>query len=147
MAEEQPLDKLLHQIGEMFKLIEENKDKDFEKNVTPEVTERLETLKDLFDQFNVSNRKVWEEAGSSVQALHKTVLMPSDTIEVRWHRLFEFSKNLKRDVEKVRFQNNLSSDAIRKDQPFDKTKQKKDEIKKRKKKFKQMGGDADWMRL
>lgn len=146
MAED-PMEKLLHQVGEIFKIIEEGKTKDFEKNITPEITARLENLKELFDQFNEANRQVFEEAGSSIQALQKIVQSPPDTLEIRWRKLFEFSKNLRNDLERSRLQNNLSADTIRKDQPFDQAKQMKDEVRKRQKKFKQMGGGQDYMRL
>lgn len=146
MADDQ-LERLLHQIAEMFKVIEEGKTKDFEKNITPEITARLENLKDIFQQFSEANRQVFEEAGSSIQALQRIVQQPPDTLEMRWRKLFEFSKNLRNDLERARMQNNLSSDAVRKDQPFDSAKQKKDEIRKRQKKFKQMGGGQDYMRL
>lgn len=144
MAEDNPIEKMIHQIADMYALVKEYKGKEISANFTPELRERLENLKIAIETFAKLNKEMFASAGISEEDLKKLVENPPETLDKRTREAIEFSKNLKKEIESDRLRLNLSDEAQKPDSSNEKTKSPANQ---RKKKFKRVGGDGDWIPL
>ncbi len=137
-----PLEKMLHELADLFKLVDENKDKPIHERVTPEIQARIDQLKGFVDKFSELNMSTFNAGGISKTELEQVIKNPS-SLNPKQKKIMEFSKKLKAEVEAARLQLQAAKTV---DETVSVDKQKADEIAKRKKKFKRVGGDK-WLHL
>lgn len=144
MAEDNPIEKMIRQIADMYTLIKEYKGQEISANFTPELRERLENVKIAIETFAKLNKEMFASAGISEEDLKNLVENPPETLDKRTREAIEFSKNLKKEIESDRLRLSLSEGAQRPASSDEKTKSSANQ---RKKKFKRVGGDGDWIPL
>lgn len=143
MTEENPLERMLNELAELFKMVEEGKTKPLNEIVTPELKARLAHAKNLVDKYAELNAQVFKSAGLSEKDINRMIEQPSANLTPKQKKVLEFSKKLKIEVETARIELTATPEV----KPmYSKDKQKAEDIAKRKKKFKRMGG-TDWMPL
>jgi uncharacterized membrane-anchored protein YhcB (DUF1043 family) len=145
MPEENPLEKLLNQIADLFKMIEDAKGKPISERVTPEIRERLDKLKELVDKYAQVNAEFFHKAGVKEEDLQKTLLSGSSNLSPKQQKVIDFSKRLKKEVEQARRQLIVAKPEDK--LIYNQDKQNASDIAKRKKKFKRMGGGGNWVPL
>ncbi len=141
MPDENYLEKMLNQLAELFKIVEEAKGKPVAERVTPEIQERLDRAKELVEKFAELNKKAFESAGLKEENLNQLVKFPAASLPAKNKKLLDFAKKLKADVENAKTQ--LSTESASDGLMYSKDKQKVEEIQKRKKKFKRIG--KNWL--
>lgn len=147
MADKDYLERMLHELSDLFKMVDDKKDQGISSKITPEIQKRLDHVKEMVEKFSDLNAQAFESAGITEEQLRRMVENPSPDLSDKEKRLLEFSKTLKTEVEAAKLQLELikeTSGSIYDADRRDKT--KKQEIKERKKKFKRLGGD-DWLPL
>lgn len=143
MPEKDYLEKMLHQIADIFKLIEDNRGKSIHDKLTPELKARLDNIKDVVGKFAELNTKAFEASGLNEEQLEKMVRNPTPSLSEKELRILNLAKKIKTEIEHAKMQ--LAMQKKNESSLFDKD-QKNEDPKKRKKKFKRLGGDT-WMPL
>lgn len=144
MAEDNPIEKMIRQIADMYALIKQYQGKEISSNCTPELRERLENLKTAIETFAKLNQEVFASAGITEEELKKLVDKPPETLDARTRAAIEFSKNLKKEIENDRLRLNLSESMQKSITSKEKDKSPASQ---RKKQFKRLGGDGNWIPL
>ena len=142
MTENNPLEHMLNQLADIFKMVEEGKTKPLGEKVTPEIKAHLEELKKIVDQFDELNTQVFSSGGVSESDFKKIIDNPPASMPAKQKKIIEFSKKLKKDVELAKKQ--LRQAPSEEKLMYNKDKQTSEDIAKRKKKFKRMGGN-NWI--
>lgn len=134
-----PLERMLNELAELFKLVDENKHKPIHETVTPEIQARLQQLKEIVNTYSDVNKTVFEGSGVKQSDLDQIIKYSSPKLSPKQKKILEFSKKLKADVEAAKDQLRASSGT--ENAQFSSTKQSAEDVAKRKKKFKRVGGD------
>ena len=139
MNDNNSLEHMLNQLADIFKIVEEGKTKPLDERVTPEIRAHLEQLKKVIDQFVELNAQVFSSGGVSESDLKKIIDTPPPSMSAKQKRVIEFSKKLKKDVDNAKA--SLVETAPKEKIMYNKEKQSAEDVAKRKKKFKRMGGN------
>jgi hypothetical protein len=144
MKEKSKVEQLINQIGDMVKMIQDHKGP-IADNITPEVLNKLEWLETIMSQYQELNQKTFQEAGIDIEKLrHET--LGSETISPknaqvlkRTQEIEKEAKKLQREYERIIAQNNLQPQAAKTKDPL------RQNIKDRRKRYKPLGGDKNWI--
>jgi hypothetical protein len=145
MPEENPLERMLNQLADLFKMVEDAKEKPLAERITPEIRARLDHVRELVEKFSQVNADFFQKAGVKEEDLQKTILGNTPNLSPKQKKVIEFSKKLKKEVEIARRQ--LITATPEEKLMYNLDKQTASDIAKRKKKFKRMGGGGNWMPL
>lgn len=144
MREKNPIEPLLVQVAELLKKIQEHQGP-ISENVTPRVLEEIERLENAVALFEEANRNTLQEAGIDMEALRmqasrSTAISPKDKqVLQRAREIEKEAKNLQFAFSKV-IQRGKQVSAPLQD-PL------KQQIKERRKRFKPLGGNKNWIPL
>lgn len=141
MPDDNYLEKMLNQLADLFKMVEEHQGKPIAERITPEIRERLDHAKELVEKFTELNKKAFESAGLKEENLTQMVKFPAASLPAKNKKLLDLAKKLKADVENAKMQLSVQSDN--EGMIYNKDKQNAEEIQKRKKKFKRIG--KNWL--
>ncbi|HRD55319.1 MAG TPA: hypothetical protein PLC42_02870 [Parachlamydiaceae bacterium] len=146
MAEKDYLEKMLQQLAELLRMIQDNQGKPLGDKVTPQIKIRIAALKEFVAKFSELNHKAFESGGLKEEDLEKLIKVPSPSLSEKEKKLLDFSKKLREEAESI--QRDLATHKEAKESIYDKnkTQKTKKDISERKKKFKRLGGDT-WLPL
>lgn len=140
MNEMQPLERLLQQITELYLQILSNQEKNL--SVTPETLQRIQILSQEIDEIvSITNMEL-ARAGISPELIKQTILGPKNQLPKDIKNLLEKSQYIKNQLVGCR---NILNDAIKKQKDEKTSGGKRREAKKRKDKFKNIGGKEGWI--
>jgi hypothetical protein len=144
MAEKNPVEYLLGYIGELLKLIPQHQGP-ISQNVSPEILNELERLELAMAQFEELNKQTFKNADIDIENL-KAETINSDKIVPKQKQLLKKSQEIQREAKQLQAQyaqviekSKVKSQASRERDPL------KKEMKDRKKKYKPLGGDKNWI--
>lgn len=145
MAENDYVEKMLQQLAELVRLIQDNHGKPLGSKVTPALKARISALKEFVAKFSDLNKKAFESGGFKEGDLEKLIKTPAPNLSLKEKKLLDFSKKIREEAESIK--RDLSTHKEPQGSIYDKSgKQKAKDISERKKKFKRLGGDH-WMPL
>lgn len=156
MQEENPLEKLLDQLGDMLKFIKDNENTPASSPLPEDVEQKLAALESNIALFSEVQKKLMTQAGVNEEALWKAIRRDE---EAKFADLcfFEHAKELENNARQLNLQLTIAmSQGAKPSQtqpkPNDETKniQKNDKKKaerSRKQKFRKIGGDKGWIPL
>lgn len=139
MNEILPLERLLNQLTELYVQILSNQDKNI--IVTPEILERVKVLSQEIEEISRITDIEIARAGLSPELIKKTILGSKTQLPPHVKNLLEKSQFLKSQLVGCR---NILKEAIKK-QKSEQATDKKLAVKKRKDKFKNVGGKEGWI--
>lgn len=141
------LDSLLVQVSEMIQMIQNHKGP-ISGNITPRVLEELELLEKTVVYFNDVNQQAFKDSHIDMERLEKET-MHSPTISSKDKQLLLRAKDIERDARNLQL---AFSKAIERGKRGQKGKMttkapSRQKIKERRKLFKPLGGDKNWIPL
>ena len=147
MEKKPSLDHLLMQISEMLETIE-NQEGSISKNLTPEVLTKLDILESAVPIFLQHQRETFKEANIDIEHLIQDTLESSDS-NPKNRQLLKRAKAIEKDARTLQL---AFSKAIERGSGRKKTKRlskdvNKQQLKERRKLFKPLGGDKNWIPL
>jgi len=149
IEENNPIESLMDQIAGMYSFIEKNKLK--EVNMTPELQQQLDGLGQAVKSFVQLNEDMLKDAGANFAELEKLVETLPATLTPKLGKTLKFSKTLKSQIDQMRREMTIAALEQDKYSFLDRSKEskevRKEDIQKRKKKFKNMGGDKKWLKM
>ncbi|MGK5594154.1 MAG: hypothetical protein ACSNEK_02195 [Parachlamydiaceae bacterium] len=150
MQQNDPIDPILDQLGSLLNLIQNNAKKSLDSPLDPTVKARLELATDMVRQFKDITIQALKDEGIKAKDLANTVA-DSDKMDPHDRRLMRKSTELGYNTILLRSALNSARNIGLTGKDFSKElasrKLSKKTIKGRKKKFKRMGGDSNWMPL
>lgn len=146
MQPQNPIENLLDQIAELLKFAEKNAGKPLNRKNTPEIEQQLHQLEDLVAQFDQLTQEQIKLSGITDEEIKKTFSDPT-TVSQQNKQIMNRSLDLARDATFLKIALKSAIDQIKKGLATPDKETKKKDVRKRQKKFKQMGGDSKWMPL
>jgi hypothetical protein len=140
MKEQNPLNDLLGQIGDLLHQIQTNKVID---QIPKEALLELNRLEQAVDMFIELNQKTFQEANIDIEALKKYA-KDHPSILTRDKQILDRAKDIEKEAQNLRLSLSPALSRGRKSIIKDPEKQK---MKERRKKFKPLGGDRGWIPL
>lgn len=146
MKEKNPLERLLNEVGDMLKLVQEHKG-EINQNLTPEFFLQLEKLEQTVDIFNEINNEVYKAANIDLEALTKQALKSPDLSD-RDKTMFARAKQIEKDARTLKLKNAwVTSMSKSVPKPTKDKEVEKKNIKERRKRFKSRGQERGWIPL
>ncbi|MCE2983369.1 MAG: hypothetical protein LW832_07370 [Parachlamydia sp.] len=144
MKEKNPIDLLLAQIADMIQKIQNHKES-IAENISPRVLEELERLESAIAIFDEANQKSFEEANINLDAL-RLEASRSSAMNEKDKQLLQRARDIEKDAKKLEFafSQMIQNGKKTKTQSTDRL---KDQIKERRKKFKRLGENKNWIPL
>lgn len=144
--EKNPLDPFLDRIAELFQKIYQNRNKPIEK--LPEgIDQQIEQLERDIALFCKMNEEILSKEQISEQELQETVQSTSDSLPFKGLEILERIISLKKEAESYQRDLAVQKESLKKDLSSQDQAKKRNLALKRKKKFKQIGGDKGWIPL
>jgi chaperonin cofactor prefoldin len=151
-----PLENMLDQLSKLLKFIQEKSTTQInEKNLTPEVYEQLEKLKQDVQNFKKIGDSIVSLSEVPREELKKRLVGRSENLPVEGKRVIDRGQNLKSQVNEMRenlnlpqtapLDGNLPSTAAKEE--TESPEEGKKSSARRRRKFKRFGGDANWRPL
>lgn len=144
MTNENPLDKLLDQIGDLLKIIKDNEEKPLSSPIPPEVDLILSKLEMEVSLLGDAQQKVFTQSGITDEEINVMIQEGGKEGGARTQYFFDRARTLDQDAREINA--SLSSSLLMKDKQIGK-KNPEQLMKERKKKFKRVGGDKGWIPL
>lgn len=141
MNEQNSLNYLLGQVGDLLQKIQKRPVKD---KIPPEALMELERLELAIDLFLELNQKSFQEANIDIEALRKHTAV-SKSLTDKEKQILDRAKQIEKEARNIRL--NLSPALQRGRQLTTPKDPKKQRVKERRKKFKPLGGDKGWIPL
>jgi len=140
MPEKNPLEPLLSQIGDLINKIQTH-DKPLAE-VSPEVLQKIEMLEKAFTFIEELNARVYQDAGVDIDKL-RYEMFENPNLTPKDKRVLERAKTLENDAKSLKQQLEKALEGKKQPEKGDSKKERK----KRKDKFKPLGGDRGWIPL
>jgi hypothetical protein len=146
MEKKPSLDQLLVEMSEILKIIQ-NQEGPISQNLTPEVVVNLEILESAIPIFSQYQQETFKEANIDIEHLVKDTLESSNT-DPRTRQLLKRAKDIEKDARILQL---AYSKAIERGKGRKQVKRSTDtnkqQLKERRKLFKPLGGDKNWIPL
>ncbi|KIC71165.1 hypothetical protein DB44_EN00020 [Candidatus Protochlamydia amoebophila] len=142
VKDKNPIEPLLSQITEILHKIQ-NHDGSISNNLTPQIIEEIERLESAIALFNDVNQKTFQDANIDVENL-KIDSSRSHMISDKDKRVLKQAQEIEKDAKKLQFAFSKIMErgqkvSVKKEDPL------KQKIKERRKRFKPLGGDKNWI--
>lgn len=139
MKKKNPLDHLLMEMTEMIQLIQNHRGK-ISANITPQVLKKIENLEQALAVFEEANQRAFQEAGLDIERLKNETL--ESPVESREKNLLQRAEMIASDARSLQL---VLSREMKQGQK--KPRKGASNLNQRKKLFKPLGGDANWIPL
>ncbi|CUI16015.1 hypothetical protein PNK_0381 [Candidatus Protochlamydia naegleriophila] len=143
MKEKNPIEPLLAQVADLIKRIQEHQGP-ISDNITPRVLEEIERLENAVALFEEVNQKTLQEADIDIEALRMNASR-SAVLSDKDKQVLQRAREIEKDAKSLQFAFSKVIERGKKAAPVqDPLKQ---QIKERRKRFKPLGGNKNWIPL
>lgn len=142
MEKKRSIERMMMEVADILETIRKNEDKTL--NLTPKLIEAIKQLKTTADLLQQTNKKIFEDAQIDIEKLTIETL-DSSAVTSKDKQLIKQSKQIQQDARKMRLEQEKK--ITLKNSEKDKQKEGNRQKKERKKLFKSIGGDKNWIPL
>ncbi len=145
MENKNRIDLLLFQVAEIIQVIQNHKGP-IAENISPSLLEDIEKLEKTFAQFNELSEKSFKESHIDIEQL-RTETVRSTNTSAKDKQLLQRAKNIERDARKLQLSLSKAMERGKRQGATTHQDPLKRKIKERRKLFKPLGGDRNWIPL
>jgi len=141
MKQRHPFEQLLDQITDLLALTEENKRKVSSGKLDPAIQDKLDQVEKDVELFHKITQNAIKKSGINQEVLDQNIGNPPDNLPSKERKILERAQKLKKELESEERKWAIKKSIVKRQEKKAKTIGKK-----RKKKFKRLGGEG-WMPL